>query len=232
MMIQERSRKKPFSIALGAALLIQAATSLISGSIFLGPFTDLSDIRTVMLDTASNQAVAHFSIFLDIITALVIVWLGVLLYHLLRKTNQLWATTALALYIVEASMLIVSKFFGYAFIQVSVSYSSSNDSVLEAIGEMLLQVKDYSYSMHIVPFGIGAVLFYYLLYRSKAIPSWLSLWGLIAVIPVFFVTILGIFGIEIPFFVMLPYVPFEFFAGGYILIKGVSGQAFDASKAT
>jgi hypothetical protein len=93
--------------------------------------------------------------------------------------------------------------------------------------------------MHILPFGIGAVLFYGLLAKSRAVPVWLSLWGLITVIPVFVGTILGIYGIEIPFVVNLPYVPFEFFIGIFILIKGVrinnnaicspSGQFVDAS---
>lgn len=227
MIIKDRYTRNSFSFALGAALFIQAITSLISGTIFLGPFTDKSDIISIMLNTASNQVIAHFSIFLDIVTALVIVWLGVLFYSLLRKANQVWATTALVFYIVEAGMLIVSKFFGYALVQVSGAYSASNDKVFEVIGQMVLEMKDFSYSMHIIPFGVGAVLFYYLLYKIKAIPSWLSLWGLIAVIPVLFGTILGTYGVDVPFIIMLPYVPFEFFAGGYIMIKGLSNKALD-----
>ena len=221
MIIKDGYTRNRFSVALGGALFLQAITSLASGTLFLSPFSDKSDIVKIMLHTASNQAIAHFTIFLDIVTAFVIVWLGVLLFSLLRKANQVWATTALAFYIVEAGILIVSKFLGYALVQVSDAYSANNDKVLETIGQILLNVKDFSYSMHIVPFGIGAILFYYLLYKTKALPSWLSLWGLIAVIPVLFGTILNTYGVEVPFIVMLPYVPFEFFAGGYILIKGL-----------
>lgn len=224
MVAKDGYTRNRFSVALGVALLLQAITSLVSGAIFLSPFADKSDIEKIMLHTASNQATAHFSIFLDIITALVIVWLGVLFFTLLQKANKVWATTALALYIVEAGILIVSKFAGYALIQVSVAYSENNDKSLETIGQLLLNVMDFSYSMHIVPFGIGAILFYYLLFKTKALPTWLSLWGLIAVIPVLFGTILNTYAVEVPLFVMLPYVPFEFFAGGYILIKGLSDK--------
>lgn len=205
--------KNRFSIALGIALLSQAITSLVSGILFLGPFTDKTDIVKVMLSTASNQAISQLSIFMDIGTAIVIVWLGVLFFSLTRKTNPVWATTALAFYIVEAGILIVSKFLGYALIQVSVAYSANNEKALETIGMILLQVKDFSYSMHILPFAVGAILFYYLLYKSKALPSWLSLWGLITVIPVLFGTLLNTYGFDVPFFVMLPYVPFEFTHG-------------------
>jgi hypothetical protein len=121
--------------------------------------------------------------------------------------------TALALYILEAGILIVSKIFGYALIQASGAYSANNDKSLEIIGQVLLQLKDFSYSMHILPFGIGAVLFYYLLVKSKAVPSWLSLWGLITVIPVLIGTLLKTYGVEMPFVLMIPYAPFEFFTG-------------------
>jgi hypothetical protein len=212
---------------LGIALFLQAITSLISGTLFLGPFADKSDIGKIMLDTAQNQTTAHLSIFLDIITALVIVWLGVLFFSLLQKTNKVWATTALALYIVEAGMLIMSKFFGYALIQTSAAYSANSNQALETIGQVLLQTKDFAYSMHMVPCGVGAVLFYYLLYKSKAVPSWLSLWGLITIIPVLAGTLIKAYGIEVPFAVMLPYAPFEFFAGVFILVRGLSDKTLE-----
>ncbi len=213
-----------FSTALGSALFLQAVTSLVSGTLFLGPFAEKSDIARIMLLTASNHAAAHISIFLDIITALVIVWLGVLFFCLLQKVNRVWATTALALYIVEAGMLIMSKFFGYALIQVSMSYSVNSDKVLETIGRVLLEAKDFSYSMHILPCGIGAILFYYLLFKSKAVPSWLALWGLITMIPVLAGTLLKAYGVDVPFAVMLPYAPFEFFMGLFILVRGLTGK--------
>jgi hypothetical protein len=128
---------------------------------------------------------------------------------------------ALVFYIIEAGILIVSKFYGYAFLQMSKIYSINNEASFEVIGEVLLKSIDFSYKMHILPFGIGAVLFYGLLAKSRAVPVWLSLWGLITVIPVFIGTILEIYGIEIPCVVNLPYVPFEFFIGIFILINGV-----------
>jgi hypothetical protein len=213
--------KNKFTAALGIAFFTQAVTSLVSGTLFLGPFSDKTDMVKLMLDTAGNQTNANISIFLDIITALVIAWLAVLLFNLLRKVNPVWAATALVFYLLEAGILIVSKFYGYAFLQMSKIYSLNNEASFEAIGNVLLKSIDFSYKIHILPFGIGAVLFYGLLAKSRTVPVWLSLWGLITVIPVLIGTILGIYGIKIPFVVNLPYVPFEFFAGVFILIKGV-----------
>ncbi len=211
-----------FTIALGVALLLQATTSLVSGGILFAPLVDKTDIATTMTNIAQNQFKADLSIFLDIVTALGIVWLAVLLYSLLRKVNQIGATTALALYILEASILVMSKFAGYALIQVSSMYALNGDKALEGIGQLLLQVKDFSYNMHILPCGVGAILFYYLLVKSKTLPSWIPIWGLVTIIPVLIGTMLRTYGVEVPVAIMFPYIPFEFFAGAFILIRGLS----------
>ena len=214
-----------FTVALGLALLLQATTSLVSGGILFAPLVDKTDIAATMTNIAQNQFKADLSIFLDIVTALGIVWLAVLLFTLLRKINPVWATTALALYILEASILVMSKFAGYALIQVSSMYSISGDSSLQVTGRLLLQVKDFSYNLHMLPCGIGAILFYYLLIKSRTLPSWIPIWGLVTIIPVLVGTLLRTYGVEVPIAVMFPYVPFEFFAGAFILIRGLSDKA-------
>ena len=73
----------------------------------------------------------------------------------------------------------------------------------------------------VIPFGIGAILLYYLLLKSKALPTWLMVWGLLSVFTVLIGIPLIAYGVAIPFAVVFPYVPFEFFTGGYILVKGL-----------
>ena len=70
-------------------------------------------------------------------------------------------------------------------------------------------------------FCAGAIIFYSLLDRSRVVPRWLSLWGLIAVFPCLVGTLAAIFGFQLPFAIYLPYVPFEFVIGIWILVKGV-----------
>ena len=70
-----------------------------------------------------------------------------------------------------------------------------------------------------IPFGVGAILFYYLLMKAEVLPKWLALWGLITVPLILVCVPLANFGIETSFALLIPYVPFEFFTGIYILIK-------------
>ncbi len=70
-----------------------------------------------------------------------------------------------------------------------------------------------------IPFGIGAVLFYTLLLKAAILPKWLALWGIVTVPLILVCVPLMAFGIDVPFALMVPYVPFEFVAGIVIMIK-------------
>ena len=76
-------------------------------------------------------------------------------------------------------------------------------------------------TLHMLAFCLGGILFYYLLDKSRVVPRALSLWGLITVFPCLVGTLAAIFGYEAPFIIYVPYVPFEFVIGVWILVKGI-----------
>lgn len=102
---------------------------------------------------------------------------------------------------------------------------TGNPAYLQSMAGVLVTTINYYYTLAMLAFSIGAPLFYILLYRSRMVPSALALWGLItAIIPCLAATLLSMLGIKLPFFVYLPYAPFEFVIGIWILIKGVRIQ--------
>lgn len=76
------------------------------------------------------------------------------------------------------------------------------------------------YQLLMLPFCLGAILFYYLFYKSAMIPRALSLWGLAAVSLALIGTVSALAGHELSFVVYLPYLPFEFVVGMWILFRG------------
>lgn len=203
----------------GIVLFTQAVTSLVGGSIFLGPFDSnvISDIS--MRAMANSTQVAYISILLQMITAVVIIMLGVAIYRIAGHKGKTIGIIALGMYILEAVMLVIGQVFVFGLHETSQIYSISGDANLLELGKIMLSLKEFSGQMAMIPFGIGAVLFYYLLMKAEVFPKWLALWG-IATVPLILVCVpLMTFGIETPFLLLVPYVPFEFFAGIYILIK-------------
>jgi hypothetical protein len=73
--------------------------------------------------------------------------------------------------------------------------------------------------------GIGVGLYPILRnFSSHVVPAALSLWGLITIFPLLIGTLATTFGYQLPFIIYLPYVPFEFVIGVWILVKGISNE--------
>ena len=85
----------------------------------------------------------------------------------------------------------------------------------------------FEYNLAMMGFCIGGILFYYLLDKARIVPRVLSLWGLISAIPLLVATVVVILGYKVSFFVYVPYIPFEFVIGIWILIKGIKTPSIE-----
>lgn len=212
---------KRFTIGLGIAFLVQSVASLISGAFLFDPQIVEGDMIKTMENMYEDMTLIHLSFLLDIITAIGIIWLGVLLFQLGKKINHTAAIVALGLYILEAMMLMGSRSFGFALLQTSIQYVENGGAELAVLAEIMLQSKDFLGLMAMVPFGIGAILFYGMMCRRKIMPSWLPRWGFLTIIPIMIGAPLMAFGVSVPFLLFVPYVPFEFTMGILFLVVGI-----------
>ncbi len=211
------------SRVLGAAFLLQAVTSLVSGLILKLALIVPGNISETMIKIANNTWLMRANILGEMITALGIIFLGAVLFVVLRKQNEKIAFIALGFYILEAALLAASRIQAFSLLRISQEYvTTGHPAYLQTIGNLAFESMNFGYSaLLMLAFCLGAILSYYLLYKSNIIPRVLSLWGLITVSLLLILTLFVIFGYEVPFFLYLPYVPFEFIAGVWILVKGV-----------
>jgi hypothetical protein len=208
---------------LGLAFLLQFITSVSSGSFIRPLWLVPDDIGATMLKIAENPVVLRINILVDMLTALGIIFLGAVLFVTLNKQNEKLVLTALGFYILEGALLAASQIGTFSLLQLSQEYASTGGpETLLVFGNVALEAADYvGDTLHVLAFCLGAILFYVLLYKSKAVPRWLSLWGLLTLIPVLAGTLTAIFDVHLPFIFFLPYFPFEFAIGIWILVKGI-----------
>jgi hypothetical protein len=214
------------SRVLGVAFLLQFVTSLFSGTVLRSALIVPGNIGQTMLQIAGKPGLMRAYILVDMLTALGIVFLGAILFLTLRRQNEGIALTALGFYILEAGLLAVSRMEAFTLLGLSRQYViAGNTASGLTMGSVALGSMDFAGSvLHMLAFCLGGILFYYLLYRSDAVPRWLSLWGLITVFPCLAGTLFAVFGITVPFFIYLPYAPFELVIGLWILVKGIPEQ--------
>lgn len=209
---------------LGVAFLLQFVTSFTSGVLLQPALIVPGDIEATMLRIANNAGRMQANILLDMLTALGIVFLGAMLFLVLRKWSERMALVGLGFYILEAALLAASRSEAFSLLRMSQEYViAGRPGYLQTMALLALESMDFiGLTLHLLVFCLGAILFYYLLYKSRVVPRWLSLWGLITLLPLPVATLLDIFGYQLPEIVVLPYVPFEFVIGVWILVRGVS----------
>lgn len=205
-------------LLLGITLFVQAVTSLIGGLMFKSLVAE-ANMDATMSNLAHHVFSVNISIFLQMVTSMVIIMLGVAIYHTAGHINKNMALLGLLFYALEATLLAVSQTFIFGLMKASQLYMANSDAGLLNLGSALFACNDFAAKIAMIPFGLGAILFYYLLMKAKIIPKWLALWGLVTA-PLILVGIpLMAFGVKVPILLLAPYVPFEFFTGIYILIK-------------
>jgi len=216
--MEKKSINKGLFQLLGVAFLVQALLPLIGGLLFKS-FETNENMSITMGNIVNNITTIHTTIILWMVTAVVIIILGVAIYHTVGHINKTMALIGLSFYIFEALLVAVGQTFVYGLVKASQLYLSSGDVGLLSLGTVLLYCRHFAGEIAMIPFGLGAIPFYYLLMKAGTIPKWLALWGLVTA-PLILIGIpLSTFGVEVPFALFFPYVPFEFFTGFFILIK-------------
>ena len=207
---------------LGAAFLIQFATSLSSGVFLKSTWFVPDDMSATMLRIAAAPGVLQANILLDTLTALGVIFLGAVLFVTLRKQNERVALTALGFYILEAGLLAASRADAFSLLRLSQAYAVGQPAEVLLLGQVAYETMDFvGGTLHMVAFCLGAILFYFLLDKARVVPRWLSLWGLFTVFPLLIGSVAQVFGYALPFVLYLPYVPFELVVGAFILVRGV-----------
>lgn len=205
---------------LGFAFLLQAVTSLVAGAILLDALIVGGSILDTLTNIASHPMQWRLGILLETVTAMGIIFLGVMLHQYLKEHNPKMAQLALSLYIFEGTLLAVSRLYGYTLINLSQEALANGFAAHTlSLGAAALDFIQFGFLLHMLPFSIGAFLFYLLLDRARVLPRWVSLWGVITVGFTGILTILALIGLEVPFFLYLPYAPFEFVVGIWLLVK-------------
>jgi hypothetical protein len=77
---------------------------------------------------------------------------------------------------------------------VSAGAGSAAASHLSSAGTLLLALHEWAFPLDPIVFAIGGLLLYTLLYRSRLVPRWLSVWGMAGAVLVFAYALLRMYG--------------------------------------
>jgi hypothetical protein len=160
-----------------------------------------------------------------------------MLFPTLKKYSEALALGYVGFRVAESVILALAAVGPLLLITLSQEYmasGSSDISMFQALGGLVIAARGHLASL-LTPifFGLGALLLYYLLYRSKLVPRLISVWGLIAVVAVLAWNLLEAFGLSISAGMVfgLPIILNEIFLGIWLLAKGFNSSAIPAGSA-
>ena len=170
-----------------------------------------------------------------IISALFVLLMGlslamipVFMFPILKKQNEALALGYLvfrsALETMTSIAIAVSWLFLLPLSQVYVQAGATEPSNLLNLGNKLLASDEIAFIATII-FCLGALIFYFLLYQSKLVPRFISIWGILAVIPYLASALLVMFAIISPMstsqvVMQLPLALQEMVLAVWLLLKG------------
>jgi hypothetical protein len=147
----------------------------------------------------------------DVISGLAVIGIAVLMYPLFKETNKQLSKLYLVLKYTEGASMIIG---GVLFLFATLQYTRG--IIYEGF--------------HVYVFIISAFIFYYLFFKSKLVPRFISVWGALGIFALLLSTTLQLLNISYPvidYFLVL-IIANEVFLAIWLMVKGfnesVSGK--------
>lgn len=169
------------SISVGLLLIVCSLATLSS----VAPLGSLLESPVDLAQLAANDNAVVLTALIEFVAAASCAGIAIALYPVLRHYGPALALGAAAARVVEAALIMVSTLSLLALLslaQESVEAAPTDTAATDASVQVLLAVREWVPNfMILLPFLLGAGLYYVLMYRSRIVPRWLSVWGLLAV---------------------------------------------------
>jgi hypothetical protein len=168
------------AIIVGVLFIIGTLAGVLS--LFTGPVLSAS---SVLSSVSANENQVRIGSLLGLIMAFACAGIAIWLYPVLKKHNEALALGAVGFRTIENVLGVVSAICLLSLVPLSQEYVKAGAPVasyFQTLGTSLLGARDSISNIQLIPFCIGALMYYYVFYQSKLIPRWLSGWGLLAII--------------------------------------------------
>jgi len=170
------------AIAVGVLFILCSAASILSivplGGALVAP-VDLARL-------AANGSGVVMTALIEFVWALTGAGIAIGLYPVIKKFNPALALGSVAGRLVEGVFVVVGALGLLALLTVSqeaVAAGSAGLASAVTASNLVLAVREWVHGfVALIPFGVGAFMYYVVLYRSRLVPRWLSGWGLVAIV--------------------------------------------------
>jgi hypothetical protein len=218
--------------SVGVLYIIGTVTGMCSA--IAKPYFDAPDY---LMKVSGNATPVILGALFLLTMGLALAMMSVLLYPVLKRQNETLAMGYVVFrgaletvtYIITAICWLLSAALGRMAIQ-----TGADLPALQAMGAALTDPRAGS-AITTIFFITGALMFYFLLYRSRLVPRWISVWGLTSALPYITAGLLVLFGAvgsgsAGEFFLCLPMMVQEMVLAVWLIVKGFNLKTMESSS--
>ncbi|MGZ4853035.1 MAG: DUF4386 domain-containing protein [Halobacteriota archaeon] len=218
-------------------LFITATVASILSTVFLGSTLAASNYLT---SVSANENQVIIAMIFELIAAVSAFATAVVLFPVLKKSIESLALGYVVLRLTENIFYIVGALSLLIILTLSQGYAAgaSSASYYQSLGTLLLALRDWSIWLGtLIFFGLGSLTLNYLLYQSKLVPRFLSVWGLIGAALVLLYGLLSLFSLtpnmisSILTILAVPIAVQEMIFAVWLIVKGFNPAAIASLSA-
>jgi len=200
----------------------EVLSSIVSGNPLVGV-----DMLSLI---AANSSQLTWGAFFVLMMGISLTAMTVFLYPIFRKDNEELALGMLLFRgALEGTFYFVTTLGLLTLITLGNEYAATGaaSAALQSMGNVVYQFQDFIGPVGTIVFLIGAICLYISFYRTRLIPRWLSIWGLIGIVPYMAYALLHFFHLDngIGFYLQMVLAPQELVMGAWLVIKGFNLDA-------
>jgi hypothetical protein len=154
---------------------------------------------------------------------------GVLMFPLLKKHSERMAYGYLAARIVDAVFIAIMVIFILVQIPLGREYlkaAASDTFYFQSLSNISEHASQYAYQIGMSALGISGLILNYTFYKTKLVPRFLAVWGLIGYAIIFFGMLSETMGSGLGLVSSIPGGLWEVFTGVWLIVKGFNSSSF------
>jgi len=207
------------AIFVGVFYIIGTVAGILS-LVYLGSFMENPEYLSSI---AANESKVVIGALFILTMGFALTMVPVLLYPIFKKYDEFLALGAVVFRgALEAVVYMAQAVIWLVLLALSREYigaEATDISNLQNLGALILELDNWVAQILSIVFSLGALMIYWVFYKSRLIPRWLSIWGLLGGILYFIAPMFGMFGFDLGF-LMLPLAVQEMAMALWLIIKG------------
>ena len=228
------SRK--IAIIVGVLFILAAVTAIV-GLVLYGPILNDPDY---IIKGSANETQVIWGAFFEIIVALSLIGISITMFPILKKHNESLALGYVCFRLLESTIIIIGIMSILSIVTLSHEFAKAvapNPSSFLTASKLLVAVHDWTFLFGPnVALGPSTLMMSYILYKSKLVPRFIAVLGLIGGPLIFTSAVLVMFGVYLQISVWgaistLPVFAYEMTLAVWLIVKGFNSSAIASESA-